>query len=127
MARDRGQRGRIFDVVLSQMIVALLASLLILTTVLPNARKASRAERSADRLELEVEVLARRVSDLRREVVALHSDPQHIERVLRRKLKRVSPHRYQPQVLADAPAVSEGVAGTSNAATPYPFSEGQRN
>ncbi len=116
MANDRRQRSRTVDTVLTQLIVALLAALLILTTVLPNARKASRAERSADRLEVQVEALAQRVSDLRREVIALHSDPQHIERVLKRKLKRVSPHRYQPQVLADAPAVSEGLADTSGTA-----------
>lgn len=93
----------LLDAILFQVAVVLVGALLVMTTVAPNARRAARIEGKVRRLEARVAASARRVADLRREIIALQSDPLYIQRVLRRRTRELMPHRYQGRPLEALP------------------------
>jgi hypothetical protein len=75
--------------------LALAATLLYYSAILPNARRAERLERRAHVLEREVATTAEVVEQLRGEVRALQSDPYTIERTLKRRMKTLRPDRFE--------------------------------
>jgi homoserine kinase len=107
--RGRERGGAIFDAIFFIAVSGLTTALIALTTVIPNARKASRVEREALAAEVEVAGVAAEVERLRLEVAALQSDPWFIERTLRRRLRELRPDLFPPQVL---PAPASATAAT---------------
>lgn len=95
--------GALLDALFFLSVVGLSAALLLFTTVIPNARRAARAEHAARCAEIEVKNLATRVERLREEVVRIRSDPWAIERALRRKAKERRPDLFPPRELPAAP------------------------
>jgi hypothetical protein len=75
-------------------VIGLVAALLVYGTVLPNARRAARAEAEAARAEADLDAIASDVERLRLEVRSLVSDPWYIERTLRQKAKALRPDLF---------------------------------
>jgi hypothetical protein len=92
-----GFAERIADRLLFLAGLALAATLLYYSAILPNARRAERLERRALALEREVGTTADAVERLRGDVRALQSDPYTIERTLKRKMKTLRPDRFEGQ------------------------------
>ncbi|GIW70518.1 MAG: hypothetical protein KatS3mg102_0060 [Planctomycetota bacterium] len=109
--RQRG--GALLDGVLFLIGLGCVAYLLLHTSVLPAAARALAVERQARRLQAEVEALAARVEELRRQVIALKSDPWYIERTLKARLRALRPDLFPAQ---QPPAPAPGRA----AAVPAP-------
>jgi hypothetical protein len=85
---------RALDALFAISAIALVAALVLLASVLPNARRAARAEAAVRRAEAEVAAVAARVEELRVEVQALCADPWYIELTLRRKAKALRPDLF---------------------------------
>ena len=89
-------------------VLGLVAALLVLTTVIPTARRAAHAERNVRVVGGEVDVLKADVARLRGEITALESDPWYIERTLKRKMKALRPDLYRAQPLPPTATASVG-------------------
>jgi hypothetical protein len=98
--RAVGERGgALFDALFFVAVTGLTAALLVLTTILPAARKAARAEREVRAEEVRVDRARGEVERLRTEITALESDPWFIERTLKRKMKALRPDLFPAEPL----------------------------
>lgn len=108
MRRAAEQGGAAIDALFFASVVGLVAALLVLTTIIPTARKAARAERNVRVAEAEVDFVKADVERLRGEITALESDPWYIERTLKRKMKALRPDLYPVQPLPPTATASAG-------------------
>jgi hypothetical protein len=112
--RGEDERGAVLasllDAALTLAALALLGLLLHYVAVLPNARRAERLERRGHALEREVTATAAEVERLRREVLALQSDPYTIERAWKRRWRELRPDRFGPDGAPLPPPAGDAAA-----------------